>query len=62
MMDNYDLWEQHQAEQDRGEKEFPTCCECGCTIYEDFIYEYNDEPICDDCMHDNHRRSRESFM
>lgn len=60
--DNYDLWESHQARQDREEEDFPTCCECGHTIYEDFIYEYNDEPICDECLHDNHRRSRESFM
>ena len=60
--DNYDLWEQRQAEQDKGEEQFPTCCECGCTIYEDFIYEYNDEPICDDCMLSNHCKSIEHFM
>jgi formylmethanofuran dehydrogenase subunit E len=62
MMDNYDFFERHQAEQDRGEKEFPTCCECGSTIYEEFCYEYNDEPICFDCLYENHRRLTESFM
>ena len=62
MTDNYDRWEQRQAEQDRAEEKLPKCSECGHTIYEEFCYEYNDEPICDDCMFDNHRRSIESFM
>ena len=62
MMDNYDLWEQHDAKQEKEAEQFPTCCECGCTIFDDFCYEYNDEPICDDCLNNNHRRCIESFM
>ena len=55
-------FDRYDAEQQKVSEEFPTCCECGCTIYEDFIYEYNDEPICDDCMSINHRKSIEYFM
>ena len=61
-MSNYELWERHQAEQDRAEAGLPTCCECGCTIYEEFCYEFEGEPICDDCMSDNHRKPVEYFM
>lgn len=61
-MSNYELWERHQAEQDRAEARFPTCSECGHKIYEVMCYEINDEPICDDCMENNHRRFTECFM
>ena len=56
---DFDRWD---AEQCKQEEQLPTCCECGCTIYEDLIYEYNDEPICDDCMLSNHCKSIENFM
>ena len=60
--DNYDRWEQHQAEQDRAEENLPECSECGNPIQDDFCFEYNDEPICDDCMLSNHCKSIENFM
>lgn len=60
--DNYDLWEKHDAEQQKALEQMPKCCECGNPIQEDFCYEINDEPVCDDCMHDNHRVFTESFI
>lgn len=60
--DNYDLWEQHQAEQDRAEGNLPECSECGEKIQDDFCFEIDGEPICDDCMSRNHRKSVEYFM
>ena len=60
--DNYDRWEQHQAEQDRTEENLPECSECGNPIQDDFCFEYNDEPICDECMLSNHRKSIEHLM
>ena len=60
--DNYDLWEQHQAEQDIAEENLPECSECGEKIRDDFCYEIEGEPICDDCMSSNHRKSIEYFM
>lgn len=61
-MSNYELWERHQAAQDRAEAMLPECSECGNKIYEEFCYEFEGEPICDDCMSDNHRKSIEYFM
>ena len=60
--DNYDLWANHDAKKEKEAEQLPACCECGHTIYEDFIYEYNDEPICDECMRNNHYKSIEYFM
>ena len=60
--DNYDLWEQHQAEQDKAEENLPECSECGNKICDDFCYEIEGEPICDECMSINHRKSIEYFM
>lgn len=60
--DNYDRWEQNQAEQDRAEENLPECSECGEKIQDDFCYEIEGEPICDDCMSRNHRKSIEYFM
>ena len=48
---------QHQAE-----KALPKCAECDKPIFDSLCYEVNDEPVCDDCMHDNHRKSIEYFM
>lgn len=61
-MSNYELFERYQAEQDRAEAKLPTCYECGNKIYEEFCYEIEGEPICDDCMDNNHRKSVEYFM
>jgi hypothetical protein len=61
-MSNYELWERHQAAQDSAEANLPTCCECGHTIYEEFCYEFEGEPICDECMYDNHCKSIEYFL
>ena len=61
-MSNYELFKRHQAEQDRAEANLPTCSECGHTIYEEFCYEFEGEPICDSCMFDNHRKSIEYFL
>ena len=33
--DNYDRWEQHQAEQDIAEENLPECSECGEKIRDD---------------------------
>lgn len=60
--DNYDLFERHDTAQQRALKKMPECCECGNPIQEDMCYEYNDKPICDECMSNNHRKSIDYFM
>ena len=53
-MDNYDKWEQHDAEQQRQLARLPECSECGEHIQSDKCYEINDELICPKCMEENH--------
>jgi formylmethanofuran dehydrogenase subunit E len=55
-------FEKHDAEQQKALEQLPKCCECGDPIQEDWCFEYNGEPICEDCLYDNHRKSIESFM
>lgn len=60
--DNYDRWEQHQAEQDRAEEKLPECSECGEKVHNDYFYEINDEVICSDCLDSNHRKWVEDYV
>lgn len=50
MPDNYDLWEQHEREQEKALEELPVCAECGEPIQTEFCYEINGEYICEDCI------------
>lgn len=54
--DNYDLWEQHEAEQQKTLDKLPRCSECDEPIQSDYAYEVNGEYICEDCMEQNHRK------
>lgn len=55
-------FEKHDTEQQKALEQLPKCCECGEPIQEDLCFEYNDEPICDECMYANHRKNIEYFM
>lgn len=56
---DFDRWD---AEQCKQEEQLPECSECGNKICEDFCYEIEGEPICDECLYNNHRKSIEHFM
>lgn len=60
--DNYDLWEQHDAEQERQLAKLPVCTYCGEHIQDDYLYLINDEIMCMDCLNDRYRHSTEYFM
>ena len=62
MIDNYDLYVQHEARQEQQLKRFPRCVECGEPIQSDYCYEVNDELICRDCMRRNHRKRTENYI
>lgn len=53
--DNYDLWVEHDREQERQLAQLPRCSECRRPIQEDYCYMINDMPICPDCMDRNYR-------
>ena len=47
--DNYDLWEQHEREQELWEQKRPICCECKNHITDEYAYEINGDIMCWDC-------------
>lgn len=47
--DNYDLWEQHDREQELELMKRPICCECKNHITDEYAYEINGDIMCWDC-------------
>lgn len=60
MLDNYDLFEMHDAEQERWLAKLPVCVECGEPIQDDYLYEINGEYVCEDCLKELYRKSVDS--
>ena len=56
MMDNYDLWYAHDSQLESQLRVLPECCECGEKIQDEYLFEINDEYICERCMESNHRK------
>lgn len=61
MMDNYDLWKQHEAEKEEALAKLPKCSECGEHIQDDYYYDINGYIICESCLNDNYRKSTEDY-
>ena len=61
MMDNYDLWKAHDAEQQAELKKLPVCDYCHEPVVDYFLYCINDEIICLQCLNDNFRKETEDF-
>lgn len=59
--DNYDLFMQHEAEQDKQLEKLPTCSCCGEPIQDEYYYEINDELYCEECMKNEYRKSTEDY-
>lgn len=49
MKDNYDLWEEHDAEQERWLAKLPVCAKCKQPIQQEKAIYYNDQWICEEC-------------
>ena len=60
--DNYDLFKQHDAEQQKQLDRLPRCSECERPIQDEFCFEVNGELVCDECMNNNHRKWVEDFI
>ena len=61
-MDNLDLFERHDAEQQRQLQKLPVCTYCGEHVVDDFLYLINDEIICIDCLNDHFRKDIEDYI
>lgn len=54
--DNYELFQQHDAEQEELLEGLPVCCCCGNHIQDDYYYDIDGEIYCEKCMEDTFRR------
>ena len=61
MMDNYDLFEMHDAEQERKLQKLPVCVYCNEHIQDESFFLINDEVICEDCMDSYFRKLKFAF-
>lgn len=59
--DNYDLWERHDAEQQRSLKNCPQCDICDKHIQEDFYWEFDGVIYCCECLGE-HRKWVEDYV
>lgn len=60
--DVYDLWEAHEARQEKELELLPECEICGKTIQDDFYFDIHDVIMCESCMIENHRKRTEDFI
>lgn len=60
--DNYDMFVQHDAEQQRKLERLPICADCGEHVQDDHFYLINDEVICPDCLDSNYRKAVEDYV
>ena len=52
----------HDAEQQKELEKCPKCSMCDEYIQDDFLYEINDEVICEECLNDNFRKQVEDCV
>ena len=55
MLDNYDLWEQHERERERELQRLPKCWDCDEHIQDDHYYMIDGKPVCPDCLENYYR-------
>lgn len=58
--DNYDLWEQHEAAQEKALSRRPVCSECENPIQDETAFYINGEWICENCM-DTYKKYVDDF-
>ena len=60
-IDNYDLFVENDAEQERWLQSRPICSDCEEPITDDYLYEIDGEHICEDCLKEHYRKSTDSI-
>lgn len=60
--DNYDLFVQHDAEQQRALEDLPVCSCCKEPIQQEKAVYYNDQWVCEDCEGKFWQSIREDFL
>lgn len=55
-------FDRYDAEQTTKFKQYPLCSYCCAPIFDDYLYEFNDELICEDCLNEHFRKNVEDYM
>ena len=55
-------YDRYDAEQTTKFKQYPLCSYCCDPIFDDYLYEINDEVICEECLNENFRKNVEDYM
>lgn len=55
-------YNRYQEEKDNQLQKFPKCSICDYHIQDDYLYEINDELICEECLNDNFRKNVEDYI
>lgn len=62
VIDNYDLWAMHDAEQEAGLDNLPLCECCNQPIQQEKAVYYNDQWFCEDCEDEAWAATKFDFM
>ena len=60
--DNYSLWEQHDARQERQRRSRPTCDRCGEHIQSEALWDIEGTLYCDSCAREEFMKYTEYYM
>lgn len=52
MRDNYDMWCEHEAEQEAWLERRPLCCKCDEHIQQEYAVKIDGKWYCDECLDD----------
>lgn len=55
-------FDRYDAEQQAKLEKLPVCSYCDTHIQDDYLYEINDEVICEECLNQNFRKNVEDFI
>lgn len=61
-IDNYGLWEMHEAEKEAWLEKQPLCVCCDKHIQDDFLFDINGNLFCEGCMKDNFRKCTDNYV
>ena len=60
--DYNELHDRYDAERQREMDKLPKCDYCGKTIMDDYLYDFDGDLICEDCLNDNFRKRVEDYV
>lgn len=61
-IDNYGLFELHEAEQEAWIEKRPLCVCCLNPIQDDYLYDIDGKLYCEDCMRDEFRKCTDNYV